>query len=137
MTKGTSNFFPAIGTKFNSCHAANSGQFCSGGGGGGGGIPTEYIQSVSSRVNYPGTIPSKEKQEETISQISTLDKITNKKIVNIADKVGVSEGFALHIADIVKSDIAAGRATGSSNINEGLVRRRDSSGRAIPRRLGG
>lgn len=30
MTKGTSNFFPAIDSKFNSCHAPNSGQFCSG-----------------------------------------------------------------------------------------------------------
>lgn len=29
MTNGASNFFPAIGSKYNSCHATNSGQFCS------------------------------------------------------------------------------------------------------------
>lgn len=32
MTNGAKAFFPAIGSKFNSCHD-NLGQFCSGGGG--------------------------------------------------------------------------------------------------------
>lgn len=81
-------FFPAIGSKFNSCHAANSGQFCSGGGGGGGagggatgggGTPTGHAFGSLGDTIHPDSINGQQ-PTKTVAKLATYLKDNKPKI---------------------------------------------------------
>lgn len=78
MTKGASNFFPAIGSKFNTCHDAN-GQFCSGSGGGFGAAVDASLVEYQRRMREQFGKPSQVEGGIVTSGVNTSMDIEKAK----------------------------------------------------------